>query len=155
MLQQTVFELLRDPEVDKFVRSPEFRDAKLPVDTAMCDNFKGWGNFAENCLGIPTNVCLLHGSGNCASIPNIIFEVLKLTLCTAGIAAANRSHLKFFSDIDAYGVYHDFVVETGAIAVEVFAERVQELIVTFLRKEYGDKCADWCETYWTGRLSST
>jgi hypothetical protein len=75
---------------------------------------------------------------------------LKLKLCAAGIAAANRSHLKFFPDIDAYGIYHEFVVETGAIAVEVFAERVQALIVTFLRKEYSDKCADWCETYWTG-----
>ncbi len=45
----------------------------------------------------------------------------------------------------------DFVVETGAIAVEVFAERDQALIVAFLRKEYGVKCLDLCETYWTGR----
>ena len=46
-----------------------------------------------------------------------------------GIAAANRSHLKFFPDMDAYGVYYDLLVELSRIAVANFAERCQSLLV--------------------------
>jgi hypothetical protein len=70
----TVFEWLRDPDVIKFVESVRFRDQQLPVDTAMCDNFVGWGNFAENSPGIPTNVCMPHGTGKCHSILNLFFN---------------------------------------------------------------------------------
>ncbi len=41
-----------------YVKSQECKDCILPVQTAKCDNFKGWGNFAENVLGIKLNVCL-------------------------------------------------------------------------------------------------
>jgi hypothetical protein len=70
---ESVFELLRDPDVIKFMASARFQDQQLPVDTAMCDNFLGWGNFAE-CLGIPTNVCMQHATGKCRSILNLIFH---------------------------------------------------------------------------------
>jgi hypothetical protein len=44
--------------------SQKCKDCILPVQTAMCDNFKGWGNFAENVLGIKSNVCIAHATGN-------------------------------------------------------------------------------------------
>jgi hypothetical protein len=44
----TVFELLRDPDLIKFVESARFREQQLQVDTVMYDTFVGWGNFAEN-----------------------------------------------------------------------------------------------------------
>ena len=59
-----VMELLDDAEVQRYFKSDKFKDGKLPVDTAMCDNFKGWGNFALHELGLKTNVCHPHASGN-------------------------------------------------------------------------------------------
>jgi hypothetical protein len=32
------------------------------------------GNFAENSLGILTNVCMPHGTGKCQSILNLVFN---------------------------------------------------------------------------------
>ncbi len=46
------------------VKSQKCKECILPVQTAMCDNFKGWGNFAENVLGIKSNVCISHATGN-------------------------------------------------------------------------------------------
>jgi hypothetical protein len=46
------------------LKSQECKECILPVQTAMCDNSKGWGNFAENVLGIKSYVCLLHATGN-------------------------------------------------------------------------------------------
>ena len=58
-----VVELLDDAEVQKYVKSKEFCEGKIQVETAMCDNFKGWGNFTINELGIISNVCHPHASG--------------------------------------------------------------------------------------------
>ena len=59
-----VMELLDDADVQRYFKSDEFGEGKVPVHTAMCDNFKGWGNFALNELGIISNVCHPHASGN-------------------------------------------------------------------------------------------
>ena len=61
---QRVMQLLGNAEVQDYFRSDEFKAGKVPVETAVCDNFMGWGNFAINELGIVSNVCLLHGTGN-------------------------------------------------------------------------------------------
>jgi len=59
----TIAELTRNPEVVEFTKTDTYAADKLPVDTAMCDNFKGWGNFALHSLGIPTNLCHPHATG--------------------------------------------------------------------------------------------
>jgi hypothetical protein len=41
--------------------------------------------------------------------------------CVAGIAAANRSHVRQFPDVAAYDDYYDIVVDTGEIGVNQFA----------------------------------
>ena len=41
------------------------------VETAMCDNFKGWGNFAETVLGIKSNICHTHAPGNVQFLCNL------------------------------------------------------------------------------------
>ncbi len=50
-------------------RDSETSSCLLLVDSwhclAMCYNFVELGNFAEKCLGIPINVCMPHGTGNC------------------------------------------------------------------------------------------
>ena len=56
--------ILDDADVQRYFKSDEFGEGKVPVHTAMCDNFKGWGNFALNELGITSNVCHQHASGN-------------------------------------------------------------------------------------------
>ena len=56
-------QLLGNEEVQDYLKT-DSKAGKVPVETAMCDNFKGWGNFAINELGIVSNVCLQHGTGN-------------------------------------------------------------------------------------------
>ena len=65
-------EVLSADDVKAYTHSKKFREGQLPVETAMCDNFKGWGNFSHNALGIPSNVCFPHGTGN---IPYFYFSV--------------------------------------------------------------------------------
>jgi hypothetical protein len=62
-------ELLADAEVRKYIETQKFKDCILPVDTAMCDNFVGWGNFAENILGVIANICHTHATGNVHDFP--------------------------------------------------------------------------------------
>ncbi len=59
----TIMEVLSADDVKGYTRSKKFREGQLPVETAMCDNFKGWGNFSNKALGIPSNVCFPHGTG--------------------------------------------------------------------------------------------
>ena len=59
-----VMELFCKEDFKEYLESDEFKAGKVPVETAMCDNFKGWGNFSESELGIVSNVCLPHGTGN-------------------------------------------------------------------------------------------
>ncbi len=60
--------LLADAEVAAYVKSQECKECILAVQTAMCDNLKpklkGLGNFVENVLGIESNVCISHATGN-------------------------------------------------------------------------------------------
>ena len=59
-----VMQLLKHEAVEEYVAGTTFREGKVPVETALCDNFKGWGNFSINELGIVSNVCLpAHGTG--------------------------------------------------------------------------------------------
>ncbi len=103
----------------------------------MYDNFKGWGNFAENVLRITSNVCISHATGN-----------VQLR-CVSGIASAHLTHVKQFPDVAAYDDYYDIVVDTGEIGVDQFAKRVQSLLVQYFRARYGDDTANWCERFWT------
>jgi hypothetical protein len=62
---QMVMQLLGDGNVVAEMAKKTWKEeGKLPVETAMCDNFKGWGNFSEEELGIVSNVCFPHGTGN-------------------------------------------------------------------------------------------
>ena len=58
-----VMQLLGNAEVQDYLKNDDFKSGKVPTETTMCDNFKGWGNFAINELGIVSNVCLPHGTG--------------------------------------------------------------------------------------------
>jgi hypothetical protein len=70
--------LLVDADVAAYVKSQECKECILPVQTAMCDNSKGWGDFAENLLGITSNVCISHATGNvqfvCAVMRQVTFN---------------------------------------------------------------------------------
>ena len=68
----------------------------------------------------------------------------------SGIAASNYSHVRHFDSHAAYDDYYDLAVDIGDIGVEQFATRVQTMLVAYLRAQYGDGPADWCEKYWTG-----
>ncbi len=96
----------------------------LPVQTVMCDNFKGWGNFAENVLGITSNVCILHATDNVQ-----FFCAIMRPRCVSGIASGHRSHVQQFPDVAAYDEFFDIVVDTAEIGVDQFATRVQCLLV--------------------------
>ena len=57
-----------------------------------------------------------------------------LTSGTAGIAADNYSHVKYFPNGQAYDDYYDIVVDIGEVGVPEFADRVQELPVDISAK---------------------
>ncbi len=48
-------EVLSNNVVKAYIPSKKFKHGQLPRETAMCDNFKGWGNFSNNALGIESN----------------------------------------------------------------------------------------------------
>ena len=83
------------------------------------------------------------------SCPCFMFA-FTLTSGTAAIAADHGGQRKQFPDGPAYDDYYDLVVDIGDIGVESFADRVQALLVVYLRETYGDGPADWCEEFWTG-----
>ena len=58
-----VLQLLSHETVEEYVAGTTFRERKVPFKTAMCDNFKGWGNFSINELGVVSNICLPQGTG--------------------------------------------------------------------------------------------
>ena len=58
-----VMQTLTHEAVEEYLAGITFREGKVPVETAMCDNFKGWGSFLINELGIVSNVCLPHDTG--------------------------------------------------------------------------------------------
>ena len=73
-----------------------------------------------------------------------------LTAGTAGIVASGYSHVHHFPTRAAYDDYYDRVVDIGKVGVPEFVDRVQELLVDYIRAKYGDKPADWCREFWTG-----
>jgi hypothetical protein len=106
--------------VAAYVKSQEYKECILPVQTAMCDNFKDWGSFAENVLGIKSNVCLPHATGNNYFV--LLHATSNVRLCcVSGIAAAKSSHVKQFPDVAAYDDYYYIVVDTCEIGFDQFA----------------------------------
>ena len=62
----------------------------------------------------------------------------------AAIAADNYSHLHYFGGSRAaYDDYYDLVVDIGEVAIPELANRIQELLVDYIRAKYGDAPADW------------
>ncbi len=49
-------ELLQNERVIKYMNSDTFKDAKIPVDTAHCDNILGFSNFTRAVFGMDPNV---------------------------------------------------------------------------------------------------
>ncbi len=103
-----IADLMADVEVSSFIASQKFEESRSPVLAAMCDNFKGWGEFEENALGITSNVCHTHATGNVQVFCTFGIQPM---LCAAGIAATTRSHVKQFPTVAAFDDYHDIVVD--------------------------------------------
>ena len=118
------------------MRSHKFEEEKLPVETAMCDNFKGWINFARNSLDVDAILCKPHATGNVYSF--LLLSCNLLPAPPAGIAAASYTHIKQFPSTDAYNDYYDIVVDICDIGVESFATRAQEMLVEYLRTTFQD-----------------
>ena len=60
-------ELLSQERVVKFLEGDFFKAGKLPIDTAQCDNFHGFGNFTREVFGWDPNICKNHLLGTCFS----------------------------------------------------------------------------------------
>jgi hypothetical protein len=101
-------QLLGDENVAKYLRSDDFSEGRVPVETAMCDKFQGWGNFLRNEFGINSNVCKPH------AVSNVLYSLrcsVPLTQWPANIAALQYSHLEYFPSADAYHDFYDIVVD--------------------------------------------
>jgi hypothetical protein len=74
-----IMELISHKEIQAYLLSKRFREQQLPVESAMSDNFRGWGNFADSTLGVDSGVCFPHATGNAftftvhSSLSNFIY----------------------------------------------------------------------------------
>ena len=55
--------LMHSEGVIKFKSGDAFKNGKLPVDTAQCDNILGFGNFTREIFDMDANVCKCHALG--------------------------------------------------------------------------------------------
>ncbi len=60
-------ELLVEKNIVEYIADKEFKAQKLPVQTAMCDNFQGFGNFCCAELGIDPILCKPQATGKILS----------------------------------------------------------------------------------------
>ena len=51
------------PEVEKYLAGSKFKENKLPVDKAQCDQLPGWAYFSHEVFGFPPNICGNHITG--------------------------------------------------------------------------------------------
>ena len=51
------------PELVKYLAGPRFKENKLPVDQAQCDQLPGWACFSHEVFGFPPNICSKHLTG--------------------------------------------------------------------------------------------
>ena len=51
------------PEVAKYLAGPRFKENKLPVDQAQCDQLPGWACVSHEVFGFPPNICGNHITG--------------------------------------------------------------------------------------------
>jgi hypothetical protein len=126
------------------------QDQKLPVQTAMSDNFQGFCNFCGTEFGIDPILCKPHATGK--PLCCICLLCLFLILSPAGIAPLQYLHVKYFPNQDEYSKNYDFIVDICDIGIESFASRAQTMLVDHLHKHYGDGIANWCKTFWTEAL---
>ncbi len=101
-------ELLAEKNIVKDIASKEFKAQKLPVQTAMCDNFQGFSNICRVELGIDPILCKPRAIGKTLSCKCLL--CLFLILWPAGIAASHYSHVKYFPNQDACSECYDFFV---------------------------------------------
>jgi hypothetical protein len=55
-------ELLGEQNIVDYIASNEFKEQKLPVQTAMSDTFQGFGNFCRAEFGIDPILCKPHST---------------------------------------------------------------------------------------------
>ena len=60
-----LLELQARPNMQKWERSAQYREGKLKVDTAQCDQLAGWACFTREVFGKDPNTCSNHLSGIC------------------------------------------------------------------------------------------
>ena len=77
--------MLGEQNIVDYIASNEFKEQKLPLQTAMCNNFQGFCNFCWAELGIDPILCKPHATGK--ALFCICLLCLFLILWQAGIAA--------------------------------------------------------------------
>jgi hypothetical protein len=101
-------EVLSADNVKVYISSRKFQNEELPVETAMCDYFKGWGNSPNKALCIPSNV-VFHIEQVCSYF---FIECTTVPMVgTAGIAAEKYSHIKYFPNRASYHDYYDIAMD--------------------------------------------
>ncbi len=86
-------ELLCEKNIVDFIASSEFKQQKVPVQTAKSDNSQGFCNFCRAEFGIDPILCKPHATGK--ALCCICRLCLFLILSPLGIAALQYSHVTF------------------------------------------------------------
>jgi hypothetical protein len=51
---------MQNPRVKEYLKGKDFKDRKLPVDSAQCDSIVGFGNFTREVFDMDPNQCKNH-----------------------------------------------------------------------------------------------
>ena len=108
---------------------PYMIDKELPISYPLGDNSAAWQKFCREELQVPTNVCQTHATA---------------------IAANNGSHKTHFDNMARYEEFYEYVCRIMRCSFVDAGERLQELLVQFLRSVGETRAADWFSEWWCG-----
>jgi hypothetical protein len=71
---------MQNPRVKEYLKSKDFKDRKLPVDSAQCDSIVGFGNFTREVFDMDPNQCKNHLLGKLHCLFFLLILIFMLIL---------------------------------------------------------------------------
>jgi hypothetical protein len=82
--------LMQNENVIKYFAGDDFKERRIPVDTAQCDQIQGWGNFTREILGIDPNTCSVHLTGTYLSFVHMVMSLTTAAFRHPGVELFSR-----------------------------------------------------------------
>ena len=125
-----ITELREQETVACCLKSPPYKDKKvLPISSSLGDNSSSFQKFVTQELELDASVCQTHSTA---------------------IAKNYGSHRTYFDSKDNYEEFYEFVCSIMRCSFKGAGQRLQELLVMWMRSVNEMCAADWFDRYWCG-----